>query len=276
MQDVMKQQGGDYDDLIHWAGGQASDSWSKTSVTVKGWYSAQRTAAYGEYFRKRGSGGQVTLADGTVARSHAEVLDGVKTALANGQFRGALRAGNRVTRTPSMTSQEYTEAVQAAALESFETTFAIQNAFTYAMLEATRVTARRDTFGGDPYTMRLARTEPYEAVTTMTKNDVKVIKRGAMESTSAITAIVVRGDNLTMTDVPIHRVMGTYYQGRNIAGQTSYDMFLGVGENEFVAHLEGLPTRYVGRIPRGSSQYEPIRDQLLAAPTLNDIPDNLL
>jgi len=97
-----------------------------------------------------------------------------------------------------------------------------------------------------------------------------------MESTSSITGIVVSGDNLTMTDVPIHRVMGTYYQGRNLAGRGEYDMFMGVGENEFVAHLEGLPTRYIGNLGRGGSSYGAIRDRLLTPRTLNDIPDNVL
>lgn len=276
MQEVMKAQGGDYDDVMTWAGEQGSDSWMRAPITVKGWYSAQRTAAYDQYFRKRGSGGQVTMADGTVATNHYDVLQGVKTALANGQFPGARRKGNRVTRTASMTAEQYGKAVEDAALESFETTFAIQNAFTYAMLETTRITARRDTFGGDPYTVRLIRTEPDNAVTAIAKNEVKVIKRGGMESTSAITGIVVSGDNLTMTDVPIHRVMGTYYQGRNLAGRGEYDMFLGVGENEFVAHLEGLPTRYIGHLGRSGSSYGAIRDRLLTPRTLNDIPDNVL
>jgi hypothetical protein len=99
-----------------------------------------------------------------------------------------------------------------------------------------------------------------------------------MESTSAITAIAVRGDALTVQDVPIHRIMGTYYQGRNVANQPAKDMFLGIGENELVAHLEGLKMRYIKQIGRGSvatTTYNAMRDAILNAPTLADIPRGL-
>ncbi|GDX71176.1 hypothetical protein LBMAG38_22670 [Chloroflexota bacterium] len=46
-------------------------------------------------------------------------------------------------------------------------------------------------------------------------------------------------------------------------------------EGAFVTHLEGLPTRYIGRIGR-LREYEAIRRILLGADTLNNIPDNLL
>ena len=52
-------------------------------------------------------------------------------------------------------------------------------------------------------------------------------------------------------------------------------MFAGIDENEFVTHLEGLPTRYIGRIGRGR-EYEAIRRILLGADTLKNIPDNVL
>jgi hypothetical protein len=277
MQDVMKDEGGDYQDVIQWAYGQTGSSWDTNPILVKSWYAAQRTAGFDEYFRPRGADGNVELKSGGYAKSHAEVRQGLGDALSAGQFRGAREAADKVVRTAAMTDAQYEAAYTAAALESFETTFAMQNAFSYALLEKARITARRDDFG-DPYTMRLIRTEPDSAINgSISKDEVKIIKRGGMESASAITAIVVSGDNLTMTDVPIHRIMGTYYQGRNLAGDRENDMFAGIGENEFVAHLEGLPTRYIGNVGRGNpSRYERIRDQILAAPTLNDIPDNLL
>lgn len=279
MQDVMKKHGGDYQDVDQWAYGQTGSSWDANPILVKSWYAAQRTAGFGEYFRPNGVDGNVALKSGGYAKSHSEVLRGLGEQLSQGQFRGARKAADKVVRTASMTDAEYDAASTAAALESFQATFAMQNAFSYALLEKARITARRDDFG-DPYTMRLIRTEPDDAIYgIISKNEVSIIKRGGMESTSAITAIVVAGDHLTMTDVPIHRIMGTYYQGRNLAGGRETDMFAGIGENEFVAHLEGLPTRYIGKLGRGirgDDRYNQMRDQLLIAPTLNDIPDNLL
>ena len=277
MQETMKAQGGDYQDVMQWAYGQTGSSWDANPILVKSWYAAQRTAGFDEYFRPRGADGNVELKSGGYAKSHDAVLQGVGEAVTSGQFRGARDAADKVVRTAGMTDAQYEAAFTAAGMESFETTFAMQNAFSYALLEQARIKARRDDFG-DPYTMRLIRTEPDDAVDGyISKNEVSIIKRGAMESASSITAIVVSGDNLTMTDVPIHRIMGTYYQGRNLAGDRENDMFAGVGENEFVAHLEGLPTRYIGNVGRSAgNRYDQIRNQLLIAPTLNDIPDNLL
>ena len=97
---------------------------------------------------------------------------------------------------------------------------------------------------------------------------------------SAITAIVASGGpHLTVQDVPIHRVMATYMQGRNDAGNNARDMFAGIPENEYVAHLEGLPARYIRRIGRGvqsaEDDYATMRDAILNAPTLADIPRGL-
>lgn len=277
LQDTMKEHGGDYRDIAHWAFAQAGSSWDPEALIMKSWFAAQRTANYDAYFRPRRSDGNLMGSNGW-ATSHEENLDLVTAIIRTGNYPGAADAADNVVRTPTMTAAQYKSAQEAAALKSFETTFAMQNAFTYALLEATRIKARRDDFG-DPYTLRLIRTEPDDAVSgQINKNEVKVIKRGSMESTSAATAIVVSGDNLTMTDVPLHRVMATYYQGRNTAAEHyEIDMFAGISENEFVAHLEGLPTRYIGNVGRGAgNQYDRIRAQLLAAPTLNDIPDNLL
>jgi hypothetical protein len=43
-------------------------------------------------------------------------------------------------------------------------------------------------------------------------------------------------------DVPIHRVLATYWQERN--GGRNDSAFLGDGENEFVCMLEGIPFNY--------------------------------
>lgn len=282
LQDTIKAQGGEYAFVQEWAGNQSSSSWSATSVMVKGWYAAQRDASYAGYFRLGGE--EVKLPGGATATTHDEVLQGVRDQLVNGSF----YTTNKIQKLKDLEQQraagtlsqtDFERSWGDEAVSSFETTFAMQNAFSYALLEATRTAARRDDFG-DRYTVRLIRTEPGSAVRAsgLRKNDIGIMARGAMESTSAITAITVSGGHLTIQDVPLHRVMGTYYQGRNLASDTERDMFLGIGENEYVAHLEGIPMRYVGHIgdgPSATSRYEKIRDQILEAPTLNDIPDDL-
>ena len=101
-----------------------------------------------------------------------------------------------------------------------------------------------------------------------------MLLRGAMESASAVTATEVRSDALTVRDVPIHRVMSPQFQGRDVANQRAEDMFLGIGDNQLVARLEGRGMRYVKHIGRGDvavPTHNGMRDAIMNAPTLADI-----
>lgn len=282
LQKAMKDAGGSYADIQTWASNQAGGSWTVPPLAVKAWYAAQRTAPWANYYRRHNASGHIKLGQSPTGNqlfetNHDEALEGLQKMLNGGIFAGASNAMNAVQQGGRSTT-EFEAAMSAAVLGSFETTFTMQNAFSYMLLERCKTDMRRDGVG-DPYTLRLIRTEVDEALrNNIAKNEVKVIPRGAMESTSAITGIVVNGNKLTITDVPIHRVMGTYFQGRNDAGEYPYDMFLGIDENEIVAHLEGLPTRYIGQLDGdgGERNYGPLRNRILSARTLNDIPDNML
>ena len=257
LQDTMKRSGGNYEYVQGWAHDQAGSSWSPTPVLVKEWYSLQRDVPYDNYFRKEG-----IQYNGATATNWNDVERGVKDTVAT-RYDGTMAAG----------------ATPTDLFEAFQQTYAVQNAFSYALLERTTTRARRDDFG-DPYTVRVVRTEPRKAIQGIAEGQVAVIARGAMESTSAITAIRASGGPyLTVQDVPIHRVMGTYMQGRNDASNRAQDMFLGIGENEYVAHLEGLPMRYIREIGTGGrsveDDYATMRNAILNAPTLNDIPAGL-
>jgi hypothetical protein len=61
--------------------------------------------------------------------------------------------------------------------------------------------------------------------------------RGPVESTSLFDAVYIGTSELTRQRVPLHRVIATYFMER-FPGQGG-SMFLGDGENEFVAILGG-------------------------------------
>lgn len=256
LQNVISQTGGNYKYVQDWANAQASSSWNDDPVLVKEWYSLQRDVDYGNYFRR-----VAIQLNGATATNWTDVEQAVKDKV-------AVRYQNTLAR--GATNSLY---------DAFQDTFAVQNAFTYALLERTVTRARRDDFG-DPYTVRVVRTEPVIAVRGLSEGQVAVIKRGQMESTSAITAIVASGGpHLTVQDVPIHRIMATYMQGRNDAQNSPADMFMGIGENEYVAHLEGLPARYIRKIgdqmTTAIEDYDTMREAILNAPDLYDIPGGI-
>jgi len=72
------------------------------------------------------------------------------------------------------------------------------------------------------------------------------MKRSPLSSTSFFTEVIANGAELTVQDVPIHRIFATYIQERG-PGDNS-PMFLNDRENEFAAMLEGLPFDYKGKV----------------------------
>jgi 8-oxo-dGTP pyrophosphatase MutT (NUDIX family) len=130
---------------------------------------------------------------------------------------------------------------KAGSEEKYRATFQALHAFTHDYLEKADFT-NKDAARG---TIRLMRTEDKSV---MRQYNLKVgqkgckMERGVAESTSIYKKVTVYGSELTVQDVPIHRVLATYWQERN--GGRNDSAFLGDGENEFVCMLEGIPFNY--------------------------------
>ena len=96
---------------------------------------------------------------------------------------------------------------------------------------------------------RIYRTEGADILNSnkVTIGDNRIMRRGAAESGSAFTPIsAVAGDELTIQDVPHHRILGMYLQAREPGADRG--AFLGDKENEIVFIPEGLPFSYVGQL----------------------------
>jgi len=66
--------------------------------------------------------------------------------------------------------------------------------------------------------------------------------RGAIESTSMFSSVIVKGAEITVQRVPHHRIFGMYLQGRS----TTWDMmFAGNAENEMLCMLDKIPFDYI-------------------------------
>lgn len=71
------------------------------------------------------------------------------------------------------------------------------------------------------------------------------LKRGALESYSSFKPISVKGDRLTVLEVPYHRVMMTYLLSKS--ANKADNFFMSDSENEFVAMTDGIDADYHGR-----------------------------
>jgi len=118
------------------------------------------------------------------------------------------------------------------------TTWQQQHAFTYSLLEAVDFPHKNAKAG----TVTLVRTEAAGVMSLSGFSGVGArgkMQRGVAESTSLMKEVYIGGSTVvTSQEVPFHRVLGVYWQER--AGQRGSSAFLGDGENEFVAMLEGL------------------------------------
>lgn len=144
--------------------------------------------------------------------------------------------------TPADSGQllkKYAEKV--GGLKAYATAMQSQHAFTYEYLRRADF-PNKDAGGG---TIKLKRTED---LAVMRANHLKPgdkgvkLLRGVAESTSIYKKVTVRGSELTIQHVPLHRILGTYWQERYPDHGDS--AFMGDSENEFVAILEGIPFEY--------------------------------
>jgi SPP1 gp7 family putative phage head morphogenesis protein len=119
---------------------------------------------------------------------------------------------------------------------------AILHAYTYEIMDRVDFPLKDAATG----TIRLMRTEDQGVIKHygLKVGKPTAYKRGAVESTSIYQKVAVCGSEMVIQDVPLHRVMGTYWMQRDESGQT---LFLGDSENEFVAMLEGIEGQYTGR-----------------------------
>lgn len=131
--------------------------------------------------------------------------------------------------------------VVAPQLDVYTRSMQAYHAYTYELLR----TADIDLVDRARGTVRLIRTENARVLKSY---KVKrggpsvVMKRGPLESTSIYRAAMVHGSEVTVQDVPLHRVFSTYFHSRTPGGE--YCALYGDAENEFVAFLDGVPLRY--------------------------------
>jgi SPP1 gp7 family putative phage head morphogenesis protein len=215
---VMADNGGDHTVIEHWAISQSGGSWSLQSQAAKLWYARQRT--------------DLVLEDDLFWQN------GVKGAEHN------LRS-------------QYNYVGQ----DKYETTLSLWHAFNYELMTKTDFPGNDRAAG----TVRLFRSEEKKIMTDagFTIGSWKagqkpkgvyesgIMRRGGLESTSIFEDIYVTGSELTIQDVPHHRIFGTYFTektpGANDAG------YLSNGENEFLAMLDGITTHYVGDARTGKA-----------------------
>lgn len=134
--------------------------------------------------------------------------------------------------------------VGMANQKQYDQSMSAQHAFTIEVLQRTNLPGYNAAKG----TVTLVRTEDSAVLAAAkAKKGDKVdvggtFKRGAAESFSVAAPVSIHGSEATGQDVPVHRIFGTYFQGRgdgNIHG-----LFLGDSENEFVAMTHGLTFEY--------------------------------
>lgn len=203
LQRYMQGRGGDHGIISGWMSAQAGSSWSARSLSTKGLLARQRDVPLDAYFW----GNPGDPAAGLAAADAAYAA-------------GLARLGDAWLRTWQQ-----------------------QHAFTYSLLEATAF-PKKDAKAG---TVTLVRTE---AARVMQNNgfsgavgETRPMQRGVAESTSLMKEVYIGGSKVvTSQAVPIHRVLGVYWQERNPGRGGSG--FLGDAENEFVAMLEGLDVEW--------------------------------
>lgn len=130
----------------------------------------------------------------------------------------------------------YEEVVRRHGEEVFRTSMIAMHAFTREYLERTDFPNKDQARG----TIRLVRNEGSDVIKALNLRRHTTTQRIKIESVEScsIHPTAFGHDVGTSQDVPIHRVLATYWRARNADG--SRGAFLGDGENEFLAMLDGL------------------------------------
>lgn len=130
---------------------------------------------------------------------------------------------------------------------SYDNTLAAYHAFNYELMSRVEM-PNNDLQQG---VMRIYRTE---SIGVLQANGVNIgsgqtMVRGAAESASAFTPVeAVAGNELTIQEVPHHRIIGAYFQSRAPGGDDG--AFLGDDENEIVFIPDGIEFEYTGENTR--------------------------
>ena len=138
--------------------------------------------------------------------------------------------------------QSWEQGMKMIGADTYRESLAAFHAWNYELLQAVEMpnNDRKNNI------FRAVRTENRYVMDTINKlspgDRGVVIPRGAAESTSMFTKVSVYGSEVTVQNIPHHRVLGMYLQSRRSSGGS---MFLGDGENELVALLEGIEMDYL-------------------------------
>lgn len=127
--------------------------------------------------------------------------------------------------------------------QTYSETFSAFHAFNYELLDKVDFSTKNPL----NRTVQLLRTENKSIMEMygLKVGDTGVtMPRGAIESTSVFETVSVYGTEITVQDVPYHRVIGNYFYERNPG--SGRGAFLGDDENEFVAMLDGIKFNYTG------------------------------
>ncbi|MEM6432254.1 MAG: minor capsid protein [Cyanobacteria bacterium P01_D01_bin.115] len=138
--------------------------------------------------------------------------------------------------------QSWEQGMKMIGADTYRESLAAFHAWNYELLQAVEMpnNDRKNNI------FRAVRTENRYVMDTINKlspgDRGVVIQRGAAESTSMFTKVSVYGSEVTVQNIPHHRVLGMYLQSRRSSGGS---MFLSDGENELVALLEGIEMDYL-------------------------------
>jgi hypothetical protein len=131
---------------------------------------------------------------------------------------------------------------KAFGAQTYQESIAAFHAWNYEQLQRIEM-PNNDRLGG---TFQAVRTESATVMANagLSPDDSGVtMRRGAAESFSMFSSVSVYGSEVTVQDIPHHRVFGMYTQSRSPSGP--YGFFAGDHENEMVALTEGVTLNYL-------------------------------
>jgi len=141
-------------------------------------------------------------------------------------------------------AEQQLQAMSGGKLSEWDRTFTIFHAWNYEMLQKIDM-PNNDRQAG---TFRVVRTEDKDVIQgiyNLKPGDTGVtMPRGAAESGSMFSRINVFGNQITVQNVPHHRVFGMYLQGRH---PLQNRMFLGDDENEIICLFDKIPFDYLSK-----------------------------
>lgn len=125
--------------------------------------------------------------------------------------------------------------------EAYRQTFTIYHAYNYELVRNVKFKNNNIKKG----TVKLMRTEDPKVMEIngfKSVGDKGQMRRGPVESTSIYEEVTVFGSELTVQDIPHHRIFGMYMNERTAGSNVG--PFLGDSENEFVVMAEGATVEY--------------------------------